>query len=265
LVADYRDRWRAKLLATTKYYTVTSPHYGLRVREEAAMATFALVHGAWHGGWCWDRLIPELQARGHRAVAVDLPTEDWSAGCAEYAAIVLDALRDADEDVVVVGHSLGGLTIPLIAAARPVQRLVFLCALLPQPGCSLAAQPAEDPGAMQPDFGAAQIVHPDGSTSWPEDAAIEKFYHDCAPEDAHWAAARLRRQTWKPTDQVTPLATWPPIPSTYILCTEDRAIVPAWSRQIARTRLGGEAVEFPGGHSPFLSRPAELAAILTSL
>src|SRR4029077_15910029 len=103
------------LLATTRYNTAMSPPDRWRDREEGAMATFALVHGAWHGGWCWDRLIPALEARGHHAVAVDLPTEDWSAGCAEYAAIALDALRGADEDVVVVGHSLAGLTIPLIA------------------------------------------------------------------------------------------------------------------------------------------------------
>jgi pimeloyl-ACP methyl ester carboxylesterase len=178
---------------------------------------------------------------------------------------VLDALRDVDEDVVVVGHSLGGLTIPLIAAARPVQRLVFLCAILPQPGLSFAAQSAEDRGALPPNFGAAQRVHPDGSTSWPEQAAIERFYHDCAPEDARWAASRLRRQAWKSVDETTPLETWPAAPCTSILCTEDRVVVPAWSRRIAIERLGAAAVEVPGGHSPFLSRPAELATLLASL
>ena len=100
----------------------------------AGVTTFGLVHGAWHGAWCWELLVPELEGRGHRAVAVDLPGDDPAAGCAEYATVVCDRLRAEDSDVVLVGHSLGGLTIPLVAAERPVQALVFLCALIPVPG-----------------------------------------------------------------------------------------------------------------------------------
>ena len=107
-------------------------------------------------------------------------------------------------------------------------------------------------------------MHPDGSTSWPVEAAIERFYHDCPPADARWAATKLRRQTWKPVDEITPLVAWPAVECTYILCAEDRAVVPAWSRRIARERLGETAIELPGGHLPFLSRPAELAALLAS-
>jgi pimeloyl-ACP methyl ester carboxylesterase len=92
------------------------------------MSTFALVHGACHGAWCWQRLTPELEGRGHRVVAVDLPTEDRSAGNVRYAEIVAESLAGLEDDVVVVGHSLAGLTIPLVAALRPVRRLVFLCA-----------------------------------------------------------------------------------------------------------------------------------------
>jgi pimeloyl-ACP methyl ester carboxylesterase len=228
------------------------------------MSTFVLVHGAWHGGWCWDRLIPELEAHGHRGVAPDLPIEDWSAGCAEYAQVVLDALQGVTEEVVVVGHSLGGLTIPLVAAARRVRRLVFLAALIPRVGQSFTEQSRADSGALPAGFGDAQTVRADGSTSWPEQAAIDRFYHDCAPADARWAAARLRRQTWKPVDEVTPLQAWPAVACTYILCTEDRVIVPAWSRRVARERLGADAIELPGGHSPFLARPAQLAAVLVA-
>jgi len=92
------------------------------------MTTFGLVHGAWHGGWCWQYLIPELEARGHRAVAMDLPTDDPQAGAERYAAIVVRALDSFDEDVVLVGHSLAGLTIPVVASLRPVRHLVYLCA-----------------------------------------------------------------------------------------------------------------------------------------
>ena len=99
------------------------------------MATFALVHGAGHGAWCWERLIPRLETLGHRALAMDLPCEDRAAGATRYAEVVDRAIGPAS-DLVVVGHSLGGLTIPLVADRRPVRRLVYLCALVPEPGRS---------------------------------------------------------------------------------------------------------------------------------
>ncbi len=103
----------------------------------APVMHFALVHGGWHGAWCWDRLTPELEARGHRVIAIDLPCEDPTATCETYAEVVARALEAQEvEDVVVVGHSLAGLTIPLVAARRPVSRLIYLCALVPIPGCS---------------------------------------------------------------------------------------------------------------------------------
>src|SRR3954470_22180640 len=98
--------------------------------------TFVLVHGAWHGAWCWEALLPELGERGVEALAVDLPSDDPDAGLADYAATVLEAVG-AREDVVLVGHSLGGITIPLVAAQRPVRALAFVCALVPVPGASL--------------------------------------------------------------------------------------------------------------------------------
>jgi pimeloyl-ACP methyl ester carboxylesterase len=84
------------------------------------VTTFGLVHGAWHGAWCWDLLVPELERRGHGAVAPDLPIDDALAGLADYERTVVDALGDRD-DVVLVGHSMGTLVIPLVAAARPVR------------------------------------------------------------------------------------------------------------------------------------------------
>ena len=105
------------------------------------MATIGLVHGSWHGAWCWSQLVPDLEARGHRALAIDLPCEDPASGCIQYAEVVDRALPD-DEDLVLVGHSLGGLTIPLVAALRPVKRLVFLCAVL-QPEISILHGPFE--------------------------------------------------------------------------------------------------------------------------
>jgi pimeloyl-ACP methyl ester carboxylesterase len=226
------------------------------------MTTYALVHGAWHGAWCWERLATELHRRGHHAVAVDLPCGDSAAGCARYAEIVTTALADADEDVVVVGHSLGGLTIPLVAAARPVRRLIFLSALLPQPGRSLDDQVADDPSMICPGLGDGQRVHPDGSTSWDPERAASVLYPDCEPDLAHWAARRLRRQNWRAAQEISPLAEWPAVECQYILCADDLVVSTAWSRRAARGRLGRTVTELPGGHCPFLSRPAALADAL---
>ena len=79
------------------------------------MSTFALIHGGGHGGWCWELVIPELEARASSAVAPDLPIDDPGPGLAAYAQIVVRAIGDSVDDVVVVGHSLGGLVVPLVA------------------------------------------------------------------------------------------------------------------------------------------------------
>lgn len=230
------------------------------------MTTLGLVHGAWHGAWCWQRLLPELEARGHRAVAVDLPCDDPTAGCLRYAEVVDQALPRTD-DLVLVGHSLGGLTIPLVAARRPVRALVYLCAVLPAFGRSLEDQVAGDPSLYATGYAthAGRVTHQDGSTSWADAAAADVFYHDCPAEDTRWAWTRLRRQSRAPRREPCPLTAWPQTERFYILCGEDRAIAPAWSRRVARERLSVEPHELPGSHSPFLSRPAALAALLDRL
>ena len=227
--------------------------------------TFGLVHGAWHGAWCWERLQAELEQRGHRSVAVDLPCDDPSAGLARNAEIVIDALGDAD-DVVLVGHSLGGITVPVVADRRPVRRLVFLCALVPRPGKTMDEVLISAGDVLSPEFQRfEQIVHEDGSVSWQDDQAIEAFFHDCSPELASWAASRLRRQVWTTTQEPSPLAKWPDVPSTYVVCADDRTVSPDWSRRVAKEWLDADLVELPGGHSPFLSRPERLADVLESL
>ena len=105
------------------------------------MAIFALVHGAWGSGWHWGQVPHELRRLGHEVVAPDLPCEESDATFDDYAAVVLDALADAPAgEVVVVGFSLGGQTAALVAAARPVHQLVYLAALVPEPGVSLSEQ-----------------------------------------------------------------------------------------------------------------------------
>jgi pimeloyl-ACP methyl ester carboxylesterase len=227
------------------------------------VATFCLVHGAWHGAWCWERLAPELEARGARVVAPDLPCEDVEAGVSAYASAVEAALGDAD-DVVLVGHSLGGITIPVVAARRPVRRLVYLCALVPTPGEPITQAIAG--GALVAGFAASTVKDELERTYWPDpEAAVHDLFHDAPGDAALAAAARLRRQARAPSREPCPLGELPDVDRVSIVCREDRVVSGDWSRAAARDLLGVEPLELPGSHSPFLTRPAELAELLVSL
>jgi len=229
------------------------------------MASFCLIHAAWHGSWCWRELSPRLEARGHRVIAPDLPCEEPDAGCSDYAAVVLDALAD-ENDVVVLAHSLGGLTAPLVAAKRPVRRLIFLCALLPLAGRSWLEQLEQDPEMIAPGIGRGLAVDGRGRSFWPdEEVAIGAMYQDCRPEIASWAAAQLRPQGQAPYREPCPLTAWPEVKSTYLLARDDRVVPAAWARQAPVERVRANVAEFPGGHSPFLSRPERLALLLDQL
>ncbi len=221
---------------------------------------FVLVHGAYHGAWCWDELRAELERGGHASTAVDLPCDDPDAGAESYVDEILHAIPKQTGEVVMVGHSLAGLSIPIAASRTRTAMTIYLCAILPVPGLSFDAQRA----AWATGFKSSKppIDHPDGSTSWPEERAIELCFHDCAPDVALAAARRLRRQCWRITQEVTPLRQWPPVPVSYVLCKEDRMVSPSYGASAARLQLGVDPIELPGGHSPFLSRPRELAEAL---
>jgi pimeloyl-ACP methyl ester carboxylesterase len=226
------------------------------------VSTFALVHGAWHGAWCWERLTPELVARGHRVVAPDLPSDDPAATFITYADVVIDALAGED-DVVLVGHSLAGNTVPLVAARRPVSRIVYLCAVIPIPGRSFNEQARIERDTFIRGYEAGLTVDDQGRSSWvDEDIARHTFFADCDERDARAAFERLRPQATAPYDVPCPIDAFPTTPRTYVLCQEDRIVNPDWSRRVAKGRLDAELVELPGSHSPFLSRPAALAEIL---
>jgi pimeloyl-ACP methyl ester carboxylesterase len=224
------------------------------------MSRFGLVHGAGLGAWCWERLIPELEARGQQAAIVDLPLNDQFSGASHFAQIVLEAFAGFD-DLVVVGHSISGLVIPVVASCRPIERMFFVHAVLPKPGLSLANQVTAEPDI----FNSEMIAVP--PLSWSDEAIVTRFlFHDCAPEIARDAFTRLRPRREGPgvlVTEVTPLQTWPDVPHSYILCRDDRTVTPTWARRAARERLGVEPIEIPGGHCPMLSRPGELADALT--
>lgn len=224
----------------------------------------ALVHGSYHGSWCWDRLRPELERLGHRVITMDLPISEPGLGASGYATTVVDALEGSTAPLL-VGHSMAGLVIPLVAARRPVRRLVFLAAFLPKPGMTMNEQRANEPidWRVQPTTSEWTDLGDDVWMVGPN-TATEVFYHDVPPRTARWATERLRAQAYTVMSEVTPLDSWPDVESRTIVCADDRAMNPEWLRVSSRDRLGVEAVGLPGGHSPFLSRPAELARVLDS-
>lgn len=231
------------------------------------MSTFALVHGGYHGPWCWERLSPLLTQAGHGVVTMDLPLEDATATFDDYAGVVCDALRNCDDDVVLVGHSYAGNTIPLVAARRPVRHLVYLCAMIPDVGRSLAEQLTDQPVMLNPLFNDG-LSDPDEQMCqrWVDlDLASKLFYGGCDPRLAQAALSRLRPQSIYPALQQFALTEHPPVPTTYVLCSDDQMLRPEWSRTAAAERLDAELIELPGDHSPFYSRPAVLADVLLPL
>lgn len=225
----------------------------------------ALVHGAYHGAWCWEFLRPELERLGHRVITVDLPITDPTLGAEQYAQSIEDAL-DPTSEPMLVGHSMAGLVIPFVATRRPIKRLVFLAAFLPTPGRSANEQRATEAidGRVAPRNAEWTDLGDDVWMVGPK-TATELFFHDAPAAVARWATQRLRPQSYAVFRETTPLTAWPEVDSRSIVCRDDRAINPEWVRNVARERLGVEPIELAGGHSPFLTRPADLARVLDSM
>ena len=210
------------------------------------MATFSLVHGAWHGGWAWDDVRAELKARGHVVHAPDLPCEDVDAGVEEYARLV----PPAD---VVVGHSLGGLTIPLVPAAR----LVFLTAYMPQPGKALTDR---DDEAWGPRFADAAVRDELGRSYWPDgDTAFARLYPDCTRAQSDAAFVRLRPQA-----PIEPIVRPGSEGDVVVATLRDACIAPEWQLR-AGAAHAARVLTLDAGHSPFFTHPSELADLLESL
>jgi len=231
------------------------------------VTTFALVHGAWHDAWCWERVVPLLQRAGHRVIAPDMPSDDGSADFDAYADHMCSALHGCDDDVVVVAHSLAGTTGALVAARRPVRHLVYLCAAVPECGKSLVDQWQSEPDMVNPEFGDGWLqglTDPDNQmrTAWADLAfAGRVFYADCDEATVAEAVSHLRLQSGYPWTRPCSLTEHPAIRCTSVVCTEDLVVNPGWSSRTA-DRIGAEVVELPGGHSPFLSRPSAVADVL---
>ncbi len=221
------------------------------------MARFILVHGAGDTGWSWHRLAAVLRERGHEVIAPDLPGDDESLTLIDYADAVVTAV-DARQGGVVVGHSFGGFTAPIVAERVTADVLVMLAAMIPEPG--------ERPDEWWSNTGfegavTAQAAR-DGGLTGNDDPYIG-FYHDVPRALADEAMGRERAHPSAASMAAPwPLAAWPSVPTRFIVCTEDRFFPPAFLHDLARERLGITADEIRGSHCVSLSRPEELASML---
>jgi pimeloyl-ACP methyl ester carboxylesterase len=226
------------------------------------VTTFALVHGA----WCWERLSPFLQKAGHDVVAMDLPIDDGSSSCDAYADVVCSALVGCDGDLVAVGHSYGGLVIPLVAARRPVRHLVYVCAYVPEIGRSLDDQLHDEPDAFNAAAYEGFTLDAQSRYVWVDDRlARALMYADCDEPTATAAIKRLRPHSPFANSLPCSLTEFPAVPSSSVVCSDDRCLGLEWAKRVARERLAAELIELPGSHSPFLSRPQALADVLLDL
>lgn len=228
------------------------------------MATFLLVHGACHGGWCWDSVAADLRRQGHTVLTPDLPSDDPAAGLEDYARVASAGLESGAGDVVLVGHSLGALTVPIVAAQRPVSTMVFVAGIVGMPGKSLADLAEVDAGRDGTlEDGELQMLD-NGTFVFTEAGARRALYHDCDPDAALAAIRRLRpqRSLW---NEVMTIDRWPDTRIESVVCTEDRMVNRSWAERTATERLGTKPILMECGHSPMLARPGELAGILAGL
>lgn len=220
------------------------------------MTTYVLIGGAGSDSWYWHLLTPRLRAFGHDVVAVDLPCDDDSAGLVEYADAVVEAVGDRT-DLVVVAHSFGGFTAPLVCARVPVDLLVLVTAMIPLPG--------ETPFEWWGDTGHEQARREqDARDGRAPDDDIGLFLHDVPPAVAKEALRHGRAQSATPFHQPWPLEQWPEVRTRFLLCRDDRFFPADFMRRVVVERLGVAPDEIDGGHGIALSHPAELAERLES-
>jgi pimeloyl-ACP methyl ester carboxylesterase len=220
-----------------------------------------LVHGAWHGAWCWERVVPLLEARGLDVRTLTLPSIDAPAsdesGLSGDAAAVARVLDDAGGTSLLVGHSYGGMVVTAAAAGRTdVGRLLYLCAFAPDAGESLVALTG---GAPAPWIRTLE----DGRALADLEQAADLFYGGCDPETQRAAIERLRPMPVPPFVEPVAGVAWHTIPSTYVVCAQDGALPPELQRDVLAPRLA-ETIELEASHSPFYSQPETVAELIAA-
>lgn len=235
---------------------------------------FVLIHGGFHGRWCWSRTVPELESLGHQAIAIDIPGHGERAQEEATMANRLEAVLEVlQPDDVLVGHSGGGLEITRAADAAPgiVSHLIYLAAALPLEGQLMQeALVYRDDGSTEVGYDVTGMLehlrfNDDGSMEFATvEGARDLFYHDCDEATALWAFERLTPETAGDTATLpvsVPRFWEAELPRSFIVCLLDR-VQPRWLADVTARRLGVEPLAIDTSHSPFLSRPGELAQLL---
>lgn len=234
------------------------------------MSTFILVHGSWHGAWCWHKLVPRLEKLGHTVIAPDLPslgrdrTPLNRVSLAIWRRHVCEIVDSVPGPLVLVGHSRGGIVISEVAEHRSerVQTLVYLCAFLLANGECLSDVASSDEASLIP----ANVVMSEDKTysTVRTEALRDAFYGECSEEDV--ALARLCVQPEATVPLITPLKIsaekFGGVPRVYIECLRDRAIPIGLQRRMQANWPCQQVRALDTDHSPFFSRPDELAALL---
>ena len=244
------------------------------------MTTFVLVHGASHGSWCWDKVVPLLNAQGHEAIAVDLPGNTYGEfdvphseiTLETYAQHVCEVLDEIDEPVVLVGHSLGGLTITQTAEYRPgkISSLVYLTAVLIGPGEARVPLESRDPESIRKALhreGISAVSDDLNTVTYDEESVRNLFYNDCSDDDVAWAQSMLAPQPASPLIDLmqTTEENFGRVPRVYIECLKDQAFSPEFQKQMYTKMPCQRVMTLDTGHSSFLSAPEALVAHLVSV
>ncbi|MGW4028537.1 alpha/beta fold hydrolase [Streptomyces sp. NPDC004838] len=223
------------------------------------MTEFLLIPGADGHAWYWHRVVPELRARGHEAIAVDLPDDD-TADLSDYTDAVIGQLGPAPGRLVVVAQSLAGFIAPLVCERIPVERLILVNAMVPAPG-ETAGEWWDDTG--QPEARRAMALR-DGRDP---DAAFDPlvdFFHDVPPEVT--AQAMAGTPPGAPSEALFadpwPLPGWPDIPTRFLQGRDDRFLPAGFQRRVVADRLCLPTEELPGGHLIALSNPSALTHLI---
>jgi pimeloyl-ACP methyl ester carboxylesterase len=231
-------------------------------------STVVLVHGAWHGAWCFDRVMPLLGEAGVPAIAIDLPGRGGDAG--PFTDLHGDALKvratldRIDGEVILLGHSYGGAVITEAGVHPAVKHLVYLCALALDHGESCAAAAVDETASLsyegRPSIGEGMLIHPDGTSTVTPSSAAECLYNDCDSDTVAWALANLGPQPMENFSQTPSSIAWREKPSTYVVCSEDLIIHPGLQEVLARRCT--QSYIWSASHSPFASQPQTLANLL---
>ncbi len=242
------------------------------------MATFILVHGAWHDAACWDRLTPLLQGEGHTVLTPTLPghggrqgTDDlnpWSITMEKYASAITETASQTKEKPICVGHSMAGFVIAMAAERRPdlFQKLIFLTAFVPNGRGRLLPMIIADPSLRK------RILHSDfdilgGTNSVRPETAAEFLYTDCAADIQKQATEALLPQPVRPllsSVKITPTR-FGSVPKAFIECAGDQAIPIALQRKMQLHSNFDQVKVLEAAHSPFLSMPERTADVLEEL